>query len=122
MNDEEKCKRFLYPKKDIPTEFEVQAELYCKLKKLGFQVRGDVRREGCQFDLVIYDNDLNAKCIVEVKNWDQKDVKRKKDKVISGEKKQINKYKKFGITILMCYNQNYIDKIIKYLSEKIDIK
>jgi hypothetical protein len=54
-----------------PTEFEMQAELYFHLKRLGLDVRGEVwashDKEGSFFDLVVFRGEHGA-VIIEVKN------------------------------------------------------
>ena len=61
----------LIPKPKYPSEFEMQADLYFALKRLGYEVRGEVpsRFEGkrCIFDLVIFRGE-HAAIIIEVKN------------------------------------------------------
>jgi hypothetical protein len=55
-----------YPRK--PSEFEVQAFLYCELRRLGFDARGEVStRDGdCRFDIVVFSG-RRAVRIIEVK-------------------------------------------------------
>lgn len=67
----------IIPYKETPSEFEIQAYLYMKLKKKGVNVRGSVpngrkrERGGSQrmvFDLVIFDKNNEAERIIEVKD------------------------------------------------------
>ena len=55
------------------SEFEVQSDLFERLKVLGFNVRGEVKYEvqghrGMRFDLVVYNSDNIAELVIEVKN------------------------------------------------------
>ena len=54
-------------------EFEIQAELYNKLKNEGYDVRGEVKAKKSRLDLVVFEN-KKAKCIIEVKSWKRKTV------------------------------------------------
>lgn len=73
-------------------EFELQAVLFCELKKLFSVVKGEVKfttedgRRGARFDIVVFDNDLNPIFIIETKR-----TKRTKP---ASEYKQIQRYKK----------------------------
>ena len=74
-----------YPKRR-PSEFEVQARLYNKLRQKGFIVRGEVKATRSRLDLVVYDKNKKAICIIETKSW------KKKRKVTPT--KQLKKYQK----------------------------
>lgn len=106
-----------YPKKE--TEFEVQAKLYCKLKKQGFNVRGNVKIYGkCHLDLVVFDNDNTAKCIIEVKNWKlNSNIEKKLMK--PSRKAQKEKYLKYNLPLIYCTHSAYIDKKIDEIKKNL---
>lgn len=88
-----------YPKN--ASEFEIQAELYFGLRKLGFDARGEVPTSKCRFDLVVFDNKQPV-LIIECKKpayvWRNKDVKwdaRRRQEV----RQQIDKYRCFGVPV-----------------------
>lgn len=89
------------------TEFEIQAELFYRLKALGYKVRGEIGvtkpdKRNCRFDLVIFDNDENPALIIEVK----------KDFNIIGI--QGKYYESFtGLPCIYCFGPNDIDKTIR---------
>lgn len=67
----------IIPYKEKPSEFEIQAYLYIEIKKLGFNIRGNVpnsrkRVRGYErrmiFDLVIFDKENKPQIIIEVKD------------------------------------------------------
>ena len=76
-------------------EANIQAEFYhqCRLQKIKCILEYKV--ENCRFDALVYDENRNVKCIVEFKSYKT----RKKPKTNTN---QINKYKKFGLPIIMC--------------------
>jgi hypothetical protein len=80
-----------------PTEFEIQAELYSKLKTHGFNVRGEVRAKNqglkSQFDLVVF-HGCDAAVIIEVKDSPCLGL-------LNGKKtRQSEKYHAYGIPVL----------------------
>lgn len=95
------------PKRE--TEFEVKAELYCKLKEKGFNVRGPVTSDDSRFDLVVFDKDNNVKCIIEVKKWKPEEVKKKSNRPKT--KTQHEKYNKYNLPLLTCYRSNLNETI-----------
>ena len=94
-----------YPKRCNSTE--VQAEIYRKLKDLGFNVRLEVKAIKCRFDIVIFDKYNNARCIIEAKsrnkNYDNERYYRSV---------QYKKYCKYGIPVILCCRLEEIDDII----------
>lgn len=48
--------RFEIKYKHVPSEFEIQAYLYCELRRLGYDARGEVStKDGdCRFDIVVF--------------------------------------------------------------------
>ena len=103
-----------YPKKE--TEFEVQAELYCKLKEQGFNVRGEIPEDGSRLDLVVFDKNDSAKCIIEVKNW-KNDCDIEKNLMKLSRKAKHERYLKFNLNLLYCVNSGEIDKTIEEIKK-----
>ena len=113
----------MYPKKI--SEFDVQAELYWKLKELFrenplFTVHGEVRvmteeksggarKQIHRFDIVVF-FEKNAILVFEVKG-------RKK----TGLSAQIRKYSRYGVKVLPCIGKNGIDRTIREVKEHIKI-
>lgn len=88
-----KAYRVPYPERR-PSEFEVQAKLYNKLLNKGFIVKGEVKAYKARFDLVVYDKNYKAICIIETKSW-------KKKRYVTPTK-QLKKYRKFGVPVIVC--------------------
>jgi len=111
-------KVILYPKRE--TEFEVQAELYCKLKKQGFNVRGNVKiNDNRHLDLVVFDENNNDICIIEVKNWKlncnfEKKFNRPRTKA------QRKEYLKYNSNLEYCVHSAQIEMTIKRVQEIIN--
>jgi type I site-specific restriction endonuclease len=104
-----------YPKNNYKSEFEIQSDIYQKLKSLGFDVRGEVRWRDksyssgfkqCSFDLVIF-KDKKAIAIIEVKN--------NKKKIINKKSRQFIKYSQFNIPLFYSFSLNDVDDIINKL-------
>lgn len=85
------------PEPTFATEFEMQAELYAKLKNEGHKVRGEIRGYGasgkCQLDLVVFAGN-EAACIIEVKNSPQLEI------LAGKHTRQSAKYAEFGIPVI----------------------
>lgn len=90
-----------------PTEFEIQAWLYCKLKELGFNVRGEVSADGnvCIFDLVLFDQNNRAKALIEVKKHESK-----------RRSKQIRRYEDYGLPVVLIEKISGAYRLIEDLS------
>ena len=108
-----------YP--DKVSEREVQAELFVKLKCLGYNARCDVRGENSgrktKFDIVIFDINNNAKFIIEIKsnNYDKSYVI---NKFNTSKRKQ--KYDRFNIPTLCCANKKSISSLIWRLKKEFE--
>jgi len=96
-----------YPLK--PTEFEIQAELYLKMRGLGIDVKGELKiskkqtgTRGSIFDLVIF-KERKAVAIVE--------VKKRYRGLGAGGTIQEAKYKEFGIPLIYCFRDNIEDTV-----------
>lgn len=92
------------------TEFEVQAHLWSELRKLGFNVRGEVvvqfkgrtrRKEKCRFDLAIFAGGALTG-IIEVKSWK---VRHKTDGGWSATR-QGQRYSAFGVPVRIVYGMD----------------
>lgn len=93
-----------------PTEFELQALLYFKLKQFGLNVRGEVRAKykgrGSQFDLVVFANG-HAAVIIEVKDSPHKEVLEGK------QTRQSMKYAEYGIPVIYFTTIVSAEEVIK---------
>jgi len=94
----------LYP--NSFSEFEVQAYLYSKLKRMGFDVRGEVSAvnimgKGSRFDLVIFKKGKASKII---------EVKKKREQRIQTQRVKYNRY---GIGVHFVMGMEDAEKYIK---------
>ena len=82
--------RFEMKYRTRPSEFEIQAYLYCELRRLGYDVRGEVStKDGdCRFDLVVFANKKPVR-IIEVKSCRKRYRSR-----------QLEQYRAYGIKVL----------------------
>lgn len=100
------------------SEFELQAELYFRLKMLGLDVRGEVpstyQKQRSFFDLVVFRGDFGA-VIIEVKNGDAVDFLHGK------HTRQRVKYSKYGLPLVIYTTatkiQAVIDEVQHHLSQ-----
>lgn len=95
--------KFIIPKR-LP-EANIQAEFYHRCRLLGLRLCLEYRYEHCRFDAVMLDRNDNIYAIIEFKS---------RIKPIKGEykTKQIDKYSKYGIPIIVCLDYNSIDLAI----------
>lgn len=91
------------------SEFEIQSELYYKLRESGYNVRGEVKHAKCRFDIVVYDSNNNAICIIECKRYVSRYKKPKQNT------KQIAKYSQYNIPVLVCVRIPDIPSVISSL-------
>lgn len=104
------------------TEFEVQAELYFRLREyFGLPVRGEVTAitnnyDRVRFDLVVFwdKNPQVPVCIIECKGRSTKTVRR------STYKRQINKYESIGVPVVLCGGKAFIDDAIDETLRHVD--
>jgi hypothetical protein len=106
-----------FPRKH--SEFEVQAELYSKLKLAGYNVRGEVEakqigRRGCRFDLVIFDGE-EARIIIEVKSR-----RRLLDRQL--DTPQLRRYRSWNIPVLLCRCMDEIEPTFNNVLELFKIE
>ena len=103
------------------SEFEIQAELYYRIKELGFNIRGEVScfysenrvTNKARFDLLVLDKDNNPKLIIEVKKRSQLNLSIR-------ESKQMEKYKITGLECIYCLGQSNIDNCINNVIDYMD--
>lgn len=109
-----------YP--DHISEFEVQADLYFKIKQKfpSADVRGEVKSRGthglreaktaCRFDLVVFDG-VVAVCIIEVKGGYVR------HKSTMEETRQGKRYRTYGVPVIVCYGNDDIDQTVKAVGQ-----
>lgn len=93
-----------------PSEFEIQSDLYSRLKALGLDVRGEVpaKLDGKKsiFDLVVF-NGQQAVVIIEVKNSPNLAL-------LYGKKtRQSVKYKAYGLPVVFCTTATPIETVVE---------
>lgn len=94
-----------YPDNRI-SEFEIQSDLYQELKQQGFDVRGEVKAKQSRLDIVVFNEQKKAVCIVEVKS-------QKKERTTQRKYKRVAKYEElFKLPVLTCLNRNQITEIV----------
>ena len=109
---------FTIPVPNGATEFEVHAELFVRLRDLGFDVRGEVnwkskkkeagRKMTCRFDLVVYDDGKPAH-IIEIKSApiDHRDGLE--------NTRQGRRYRMFGVPVTFVYGMEEARAVIDLL-------
>lgn len=107
---------FLYDPGTRPSEFEIQARLYNKLREEGFNVRGELNAKlshdrNCRLDLVVYDYNNNPVCIIEVKSW------AKPRSIRRYSNKQLKRYRKLGYPVLLCCHKNMMSAVIQEVKD-----
>ena len=81
-------------------EFEIQALLHISLKREGLNVRGEVKAYKSRLDLVIFNDDNKAKCIIEVKS---------SQRIKNRKYKRVAKYEElFKLPVLVCMHPSQI--------------
>ena len=100
-----------YPKES--SKFDLAAELFWRLKGLGFLVSGEVKARAeagrCKFDLVAFNPLTKAPlAIIEV------EPPRKVGRPITAlaDTKRVRKYKSFGIKIYVCDSYSGIEEVV----------
>ena len=98
------------------SEFEVQSELYHRLKGIGLDVRGCVKSK-CEdfgklrtvfFDLVVFNNG-SATHKLECKNKPGRTS-------THPNSRQLRRYSKFGVPVVWCYSFDQIEKVVASFS------
>lgn len=118
------CGKIAYPLK--PSEFDIQAELFGRLRTLGFDVRGEVgaycsdhgKEHRTNLDLVVFNSKREPCVIIEVK-----DHPRPKENAFTVGRclgsRQHRRYSSFGIPLWTCFTDSEIPRIVeKLLTEK----
>lgn len=110
------------------SEFEVQAELYFKLRSSGLKVRGSVFGYGeeeitggftCWLDLVVFSKDQKPLCIIECKT--QKKDKGNGTVMFSRcNTRQYRRYKSFGLPVFQCVCLAQVPSTLAAVSEFIE--
>lgn len=92
---------------DRLSEFEIQSDVYQALKKKGFNVRGEVKAKSSRLDLVVFDKNDGARCIIEVKSRER--VRKKPRKY-----RRVQKYEElFNLPVIVCMNGSQIEQTVK---------
>ncbi|MCK5611747.1 type I restriction enzyme HsdR N-terminal domain-containing protein [Candidatus Pacearchaeota archaeon] len=90
----------LYPARQ--SEFEVQSLIFTILKSEKYNVRGEVKALRSRLDIVVYNDNNKAVCIIEVK---ARARVRKKPR----QYKQVMKYEElFGLPVIICLNRSQV--------------
>ena len=95
-----------------PTEFEVQATLWCELKRLGYNARGEVGtvfdgRAKCRFDIAVFDGG-ELVGIIECKSAP---IRHKSANGWNGTR-QGWRYGQFGVPVLVIYGMRMVEQLI----------
>jgi hypothetical protein len=119
--------RTIKPRPDVITEFDIQAELFVKLKNDGFYVEGDRRYHSgnqrvfpkmynliCRFDIVVYRHN-KAIAIIETKRPDIA-------KTQTLDTYQGVKYRQFGVPVVQFYDIADYQKLIEFLNGSIKVE
>lgn len=112
-----------YPERE--SEFEVQAELYFRLKGMGLDVRGCVKGRCRDFgqnprvylDLAIFDELKRLTIIIECKNmtlWQAGTELR------LNKGRQERRYSSFGVPVILCPNIGAIEDVVQEILKQID--
>lgn len=97
-----------YPEKDF--EIDTQTHLLILLREMGYDAKQEVKFKNNRFDIVIFE-EKKAICIIEVKNHKRKYIG--SPALPSLQTKQLTKYKKMGLPVLLCRNANDMPRIIE---------
>lgn len=112
----EELNRISYPVKH--SEFEVHAELYDRLRALGYDARGCVparcrddkgRQPRCHLDLVVF-RERQPVVIIEVKNGNGTSF-------VMNDTQQARRYLKFGLPVIQCPNMNWVSVTVEKVQE-----
>jgi len=103
-------KKIPYPKK--MKEAEIQAILYSKIIDEGYNARLEVRGDNCSFDIVVFNINNLAKCIIEVKNYSESYNLAK-----FSDTKQYKKYTSYDIPLCLCSGIEQIDSTVSWVKK-----
>lgn len=105
-------KVFKIQKVEFSSEFEIQAELYQRLKADGFDVQGEVNVQSGVFDLVVFGERGFATAIIETKRpWTGSSLE-------FDETEQGWKYRQFGVPVILFWDFGYYDDLLTLLRAK----
>lgn len=96
---------------ETDSEFEVQSELYQTLRDCGLKVRGEVRafvddfgKHRVRLDIVVFDDALKPKVIVECKNTNDGKTR------LNPNYRQSRRYARYGLPLFKCSGIPFIDE------------
>lgn len=94
------------------SEFEIQAELFFELRRLGYDVRGEVvtRQRKNRFDIVIY----HGKCPVAI-------IEVKPDKIRDSHARQMDRYMEFGVQVFVIRGHQAMLDFVAAIGEKVPL-
>jgi DNA-binding MurR/RpiR family transcriptional regulator len=95
------------------TEANIQAEFYHQCRLKGVECYLEYKHEQSRFDAIIIKNN-DVVLIVEFKSY-------KTDKKGKTKTKQLDKYRQYGIPVLLITRMNQIEQVIASLSFKIGV-
>jgi len=120
---------WMFPMKPIDypttaTEFEIQAYIYHELKRLGYDVRGEVGQGDSRFDLVVFDADKLPIRVIEVKKYRPFYSKmprasiRMESRDRDSNRLQLRKYDRFGIRVDVIAGMPNAEKYIRLVAAR----
>ena len=80
----------------------IQAEIYCRLKKLGVKSQLEYKYGNSRFDVAVFDNSDKILCVIEVKRSSR----------CKKQTKQRKKYEQFGFPVFYCCGYSEIYKTV----------
>lgn len=102
----------------VKSEFELQSELFTELKRLGFNVFGEVpailNGKKSHFDLVVFEGD-QAAVIIEVKNSPCRAI------VYGKKTRQMEKYKAYGIPVVVHTTLHTVEKTASKIQQIVGV-
>ena len=94
-----------------PSHFEVQTMIFSILKEKNYDVKGEVKAIKSRLDLVIFNDDRKAICIIEIKALKKIRLNRRKYK-------QTTKYENlFNLPVVICLNMSQVNQTIERVDE-----
>jgi hypothetical protein len=101
--------KVVYPQR--LSEFEVQSDIYQELKKKGFNVKGEVKAKNSRLDIVVFDDNNTAKCIIEVKS-------RERVRKTPRKYRRVEKYEElFNLPVIVCMNASQVESTVKQVED-----
>ncbi len=87
------------------SESNIQADFFCKCRDVEINCYLEYTHEDCRFDAVLYDDAKNIYCIIEFKSY-------KTDKLEKLNTKQLKKYEKYNLPIIVCTRLSDVNNAI----------